>query len=114
MEYPASVRIIKTMCSGRVAEEFVLQALKKGAGLVLITGCHEGECHYLRGNLKAKERFFRWRKKLEYKGINPERLQLEWFSASEADKFVEKLKELDKLLLTVTEEEVEKTLQTLS
>lgn len=113
MEYPASVRIIRTMCSGRIDEAFVLHAFKRGAGIVLMSGCHEGECHYIQGNLKAKERFTRWRKKLVAKGINPERLQLGWFSASEADKFVEKLKELEKLLATVTEEEIEKAVQVL-
>lgn len=113
MEYPASVRIIRTMCSGRVDEAFVLEALRRGAGMVLISGCHEGECHYIRGNLKAKERFSRWRKKLEHKGVNPERLQLEWFSAGEAEKFVARLREMDQQLATITAEEVEKTLQAL-
>ena len=113
MEYPPSVRIIRVMCSGRVEEEFVMHAFKRGAGIVLITGCHEGECHYISGNLKVKERFARWRRRLERKGINPERLQLAWFNAGEAAEFVAKLKELDKLLAELSEEEVKRASEVL-
>jgi len=114
LEYPASVRIIRTMCSGRVEEEFITYALRRGAGIVLITGCHEGDCHYLRGNLKAKERVARWRKKLEHKGIDPRRLQLAWFSAGEASEFVAKLKELDAMLSEISDEEIKKAVEVLS
>jgi heterodisulfide reductase subunit A len=114
LEYPPSVRIIRTMCSGRVEEEFIMYALKRGAGLVLITGCHEGDCHYIRGNLKAKERVARWRKKLERKGISPERLQLSWFSAGEAAEFAAKLRELDAMLKEISDEEVRKAVEVLS
>ena len=114
LEYPPSVRIIRTMCSGRVDEAFVMHAFKKGAGIVFITGCHEGDCHYLRGNLKAKERVARWRKKLERKGINPERLQLGWFSAGEGAEFAARLHELDAMLKEISDEEVQKAVEVLS
>jgi len=114
LEYPPSVRIIRTMCSGRVDEAFVMHAFKKGAGIVFITGCHEGDCHYLRGNLKAKERVARWRKKLERKGLNPERLQLGWFSAGEGAEFAARLHELDALLQEISDEEVQKAVEVLS
>ena len=113
MEYPPSVRIIRVMCSGRVEEEFVMHALKRGAGIVLVTGCHEGECHYISGNLKAKERFARWRRKLERKEIDPRRLQLAWFNAGEAAEFAAKLKELDGLLAELSEEEVKRASEVL-
>ena len=114
LEYPASVRIIRTMCSGRVDEAFVMHAFKRGAGIVFITGCHEGDCHYIRGNLKAKDRVRRWRMKLERKGINPERLQLGWFSAGEGAEFVARLRELDALLHRLSEDEVKKAVEVLS
>ena len=71
------------MCSGRVDPQFVLQALRSGADGVLIAGCHPGECHYVNGNIKALRRFTLLRKTLEQWGIEQERVQLLWASASE-------------------------------
>jgi F420-non-reducing hydrogenase iron-sulfur subunit len=71
------------MCSGRVDPQFVLKALMKGADGVLIAGCHPGECHYVNGNIKALRRFLLLKKTLEQWGIEDERVQLLWASASE-------------------------------
>ena len=38
MKYPPNLRIIRVMCSGRVAPEFVVKALYSGADGVLICG----------------------------------------------------------------------------
>jgi len=89
MQYPPNVRLIRLMCSGRIDPLFVLEALMKGADGVLISGCHIGDCHYIRGNLYTRRRFTMLRKLLETIGINPERLRLEWVSASEGGRFVE-------------------------
>ncbi|MFA5860167.1 MAG: FAD-dependent oxidoreductase [Candidatus Thermoplasmatota archaeon] len=93
-QYPPSSRIIRTMCSGRVSEKFVLRALERGAGAVIITGCHPGSCHYLTANLETEKRIGRWKKKLEAKGIDPARLQLAWVSAAEGKRFAEKMVEM--------------------
>ena len=49
-QYPASARIIRTMCSARFEEDFVSHAFEQGAGAVLVTGCRLTEtgsdCHY--------------------------------------------------------------------
>lgn len=88
LQYPAAVRLIRTMCAGRVHPKFVQHAFAKGAGLVLVTGCHPpGDCHYISGNLRAKTRMERLQAKLEAQGINPERLQLAWISATEGRAF---------------------------
>ena len=42
MKYAANIRVIRTMCSGRVDPTFVLKALTEGADGVLIYGCHPG------------------------------------------------------------------------
>jgi F420-non-reducing hydrogenase iron-sulfur subunit len=44
------------MCSGRVDPAFILEALKEGIDGVLVTGCHIGDCHYLKGNEVTKEK----------------------------------------------------------
>ena len=71
------------MCSGSVDPQFVLTALLKGADGVLIAGCHPGECHYVNGNIKALRRFMLLKKTLTQWGIEDERVQLLWASASE-------------------------------
>jgi F420-non-reducing hydrogenase iron-sulfur subunit len=66
----------------------VLEAFKNGADGVLVAGCHlPSDCHYLSGNFKAQRRILLLKKVLEQFGIEPERLRLEWISASEGDKF---------------------------
>jgi len=87
LEIKPYFRVIRTMCSGRVEPAFVLHAFSSGADGVMITGCHPGDCHYLSGNYKAMRRVMLLRNMLPQLGIEPERLKLEWISASEAAKF---------------------------
>ncbi|MFW9912471.1 MAG: hydrogenase iron-sulfur subunit, partial [Candidatus Thorarchaeota archaeon] len=54
---------------------------------VLIAGCHPGDCHYKSGNLLTRRRVMMLKTLLDTIGIEPDRLRLEWVSASEANKF---------------------------
>lgn len=74
------------MCSGRVDPAFILEAFKDGVDGVLVTGCHIGDCHYLKGNEFAKERIERYQKVLKMMGLE-KRFKLEWVSASEGKRF---------------------------
>jgi F420-non-reducing hydrogenase iron-sulfur subunit len=88
IQYPPNIRIIRVMCSGRIDPAFVLEAFKDGADGVLIAGCHlPSDCHYISGNFKALRRITLLKDVLRDFGIEPERLRLEWISASEGDKF---------------------------
>ncbi len=89
MQYPPNIRIIRVMCSGRVNPSFVLKALSVGADGVLVLGCHPGDCHYLTGNYRTRRRMAITKKFLEYMGIEPERIQVSWCSASEGSRFAE-------------------------
>ncbi|MBM4170439.1 MAG: hydrogenase iron-sulfur subunit [Ignavibacteria bacterium] len=82
-----NVRIIRTMCSGRVDPSFIIKAFELGADGVLIAGCHFGDCHYLEGNFKTMRRIEMMKLVLKQFGIDARRLRLEWISASEAEKF---------------------------
>ncbi len=92
--YPPTVKVIRVMCTGRVNPLFVLQALRQGADGVLISGCHPGECHYLKGNFLARRRFLLMKNLLEYVGINPSRIRMSWVSASEGKKFADVITEV--------------------
>jgi len=101
IKYPANIRIIRVMCSGRVDEKMILKAFTSGADGVLISGCHPGDCHYQKGNLSARRRVTGMKPLLDAIGIGKERLRLEWISASEGPKvaktinsFTQTLKEL--------------------
>ena len=83
LQYAPNMRVIRVMCSGRVDPQFVLKALKSGADGVLIAGCHPGECHYVEGNIKALRRFRLLKRMLLQLGVEEERVQLVWASASE-------------------------------
>jgi coenzyme F420-reducing hydrogenase delta subunit len=85
--YPANIRTVRVMCSGRVEPHFVLEAFRHGADGVLICGCHLGDCHYITGNRKAAARFALLQRTLKQFHIEGERLRLEWVSASEGEKF---------------------------
>jgi len=83
IHYAPNMRPIRVMCSGRVDPQFVLKALREGADGVMIAGCHPGECHYVEGNYKAMRRFLLLKRMLRQFGVEEERVQLVWASASE-------------------------------
>jgi len=107
MQYPHNVRIIRTMCSGRVAPKFVERAFARGAAAVLVAGCHPGDCHYINANYHTQRRVERLWKKMEQNGLNKERLQLLWVSAAEGERFASKIYEMQKIVERVTPEEIE-------
>lgn len=87
IQYPPNVRVIRVPCSGRVDPVFVLKCLQDGYDGVLVSGCHPGDCHYLTGNYLARRKFAILKSTLEFIGIESERLQFSWVSASEGQKF---------------------------
>jgi heterodisulfide reductase subunit A2 len=108
-QYPPNARLIRTMCSGRVSEKFVWRAFEKGSPVVLVSGCHIGDCHYLNANHWTERRVKRMQKKMEKMGLRAERLQLEWISAAEGLRFKEVMEKMERLRQSVTEQEVAET-----
>jgi F420-non-reducing hydrogenase iron-sulfur subunit len=89
-QYPANLRVIRVMCSGRVDLEFVLRAFANGKDGVFVGGCWLGECHYnTEGNYDALSMMHLVKKLLECVGLNPDRLRLESVSASEGFRYGE-------------------------
>ncbi|MFO8085290.1 MAG: hydrogenase iron-sulfur subunit [Desulfobacterales bacterium] len=114
LQYPPNARLIRTMCSGRVDEKFIWHAFEKGAPVVLVSGCHIGDCHYIDANHWTEKRIEKVRKKMEKKGIRPERLQLEWISAAEGVRFSNVMADMEKLRQKVSSEEIEETAKILA
>jgi heterodisulfide reductase subunit A len=108
-QYPPNIRVIRTMCSGRVDEKFILQAFKLGAPIVLVSGCHFVDCHYIDANRWTQLRMDRLWNRLERLGIRPERLQLEWMSAAEGQRFSQVMAEIEVMRTMVSHKEIEET-----
>lgn len=87
MSWPANVHVIRVMCSGRVDPGFILEALRNGAGGVLVLACHPGDCHYKEGNLRAAQRMALLKRMLTRFQIEPARVRFDYVSASEGEKF---------------------------
>jgi heterodisulfide reductase subunit A2 len=114
LQYPPNVRLIRTMCSGRVDEKFVWEGFKMGAPVILVSGCHIGDCHYIDANHWTEKRVAKIHKKMSKLGIRPERLQLEWISAAEGVRFAEVMKRMESLRDAVSLDEIAETVQILN
>jgi len=93
LQMPTNFLVIRAMCSARVDPEHVLRSFAKGADGVLVLGCHPADCHYIGGNYRTRRRIALLKMLLEQYGIDPERLHLEWVSASEGVRFQATIKE---------------------
>jgi heterodisulfide reductase subunit A2 len=101
-QYPPQARVVRVMCSGRISKDMVLHAFEKGAGLVLVSGCHKpGDCHYVDGNFRCEERVQSLWKTLPRRGIDPARLRLEWVSAAEGVVWARIMREMAAQLATL-------------
>jgi F420-non-reducing hydrogenase iron-sulfur subunit len=98
MEYPANVIPIQVMCSGSVSPLYIFEAFNRGADGVLVSGCHPGDCHYIKGNMYARRKLLLVKKLLEHLGLEPQRFQMSWVSAAEGQKYTQVIKELVKEL----------------
>jgi F420-non-reducing hydrogenase iron-sulfur subunit len=87
IQYPTNIRVVRVMCSGRIDPTIPLEVLKQGADGVIILGCHPGDCHYSEGNLYEERKIKMLKKLIALTGLEPNRLRLEWVSASEGQRF---------------------------
>jgi F420-non-reducing hydrogenase iron-sulfur subunit len=114
MKYEPNVRVIRIMCSGRLDPTLVMEAFRRGADAVFIGGCHPGDCHYQAGNMKTLRRIPLLKRTLAQLGIEPERLRLEWISASEGinyqaviNEFTQRVRSLGPLNLEVASKQLQ-------
>jgi len=106
-EYPPTIRPIRVMCSGRVDRDFVLEAFRLGAGMVLVAACHlPYDCHYISGNWKMKARMDALAPMLHKLGLSPERFRVEFVSAAEGVKFAELIREMTEQMRTLGKERI--------
>jgi len=94
MQYPANVRIVKYLCTGRIDVLHILKGFEAGADGIMVSGCEAGTCHFLEGNLRARERVEFVQHLLDECGLGSERLVMYEVAASDAPKWVEAVNEM--------------------
>jgi coenzyme F420-reducing hydrogenase delta subunit len=94
LQYPPNVRVVKLLCTGKVDVLYIIKAFRAGADAVMVSGCEIGDCHFLEGNLRAKERVAHAQTLLAEAGLEPERLQMFHIGASEGPKWAQAVREM--------------------
>jgi coenzyme F420-reducing hydrogenase delta subunit len=94
LSYPTNVKIVKVPCTGRVDIIHMLKAFEHGADGVYLAGCLEGECHYLRGNLRAKQRVAHVKELLNECGIGADRVAMYNLSSAQGQRFAQIAREM--------------------
>ncbi len=90
------------MCSGRVDMGFVLRAFENGIDGVFMGACHLGECNYItHGNYQAQNMVLLMKRVLQYMGLNPERLRINFMSAAEGSLFAESVNDFVKTIKSI-------------
>lgn len=91
------MRLIRVMCSGRVDLAHVIRAFSRGADGVFIGACHLNECNYItHGNYHALTMVHISQKIMEYLGLRPERLRIQFMSGAEGSLFVDSVNDFVK------------------
>lgn len=99
LQYPPTVRMIEQPCSGKVDIRLLLQAFEDGADGVYVAGCMDGDCHFLKGNIRAKKRVNAAKKILDKVGVGGERLEMFNLSGSMGPRFAEIANEMTERIL---------------
>ncbi|MDA8210536.1 MAG: hydrogenase iron-sulfur subunit [Clostridia bacterium] len=101
LQYPPAIRMIEQPCSGRVDVRLLLEAFEEGADGVYVAGCLEGDCHFLKGNYRAKLRVGQAKKILDEVGIGGSRLEMFNLSGSMGPRFAEIAYEMTERIKTL-------------
>lgn len=99
LSYPANIKIIQVPCTGRVDVIHILKAFEAGVDGVFVAGCLEGECHFLKGNLRAKKRVMEVKEILRSIGIEPERCEMFNLSSAMGVRFAEIAREMTERIM---------------
>lgn len=93
LSYPPNVKIIRIPCSGRVDALTLLKAVENGVDGAFIFACLEGNCHFVKGNLRAKKRVAYLKELLKECGLEEERVGIYNQSSAMGVQFAEAAKE---------------------
>jgi heterodisulfide reductase subunit A/quinone-modifying oxidoreductase subunit QmoB len=84
-----NVFFIKLPCAGSVNNALIADALAFGIDGILIAGCKEGQCHFIKGNQLVKTRSEDLAEKLKKMVMEPQRVRLETLEIRDSRRYVE-------------------------
>lgn len=88
---PPNAIIIKVSCAGSVNNALLADAISLGIDGILIAGCKDDQCHYIRGNQLVQKRSGDLSEKLKTMMIEPERVRFVSLEIRDANKYVDYL-----------------------
>lgn len=89
LEIPEGVRLIRVPCTGRVDVLHILRAVEKGYEGILVLGCHEENCKFLRGNVLARKRVQYAKELLAEAGAGEKDIEFQSVAANQPHRFVQ-------------------------
>ncbi len=97
---PEGLRVVALPCGGRAETGYILKALDKGADAVMIFACYEGNCKYVRGNIRAEKRVHYLKGRLEQLGLSPDRIVFCPVAPASGQRFADLVQQEVKALLS--------------
>jgi F420-non-reducing hydrogenase iron-sulfur subunit len=94
LQYPATVRMLRFPCTGKIEPNDILNAFERGIDGVFVAGCLKGGCHFVEGNIRARRRVERIQGMMREIGLEPERLEMYNLSSAEGGRFAEIVTEM--------------------
>ncbi len=93
ISYPPNFLGIMIPCAGTVNGVVIAQAISSGIDGVLVAGCPEDQCRYVKGSALAKIRLKDVSDKLKEMYLEPERVRFISISRDESEKFADTVNE---------------------
>ncbi|GAB4259749.1 MAG: hydrogenase iron-sulfur subunit [Deferrisomatales bacterium] len=94
IQYPATIKVLRLPCTGKVDPRYLLTAFEEGADGVCVIACPIGNCHHVRGNERARARVERVKKLLDAVGLGGERLEIFFLSGGMGESFAASVREM--------------------
>jgi len=88
LRYPPNIHSIPVRCIGSVNMAVIKEGISAGVDGFLLAGCRSGECHYLSGSDRARERLDNLRETLNDMMIEPARVKFLSLGIDDASVFV--------------------------
>jgi len=85
--YPATIKIVRLPCTGKLDVQHILNAFEYGADGVYVVACHLGNCHHIDGNESAIRRVKFAKGILDELKLGSGRLDLFHITANQGDEF---------------------------
>lgn len=91
---PEAAELVKLPCTGKVEIGLTLKCLENGCDSILVLGCPEDNCKYIRGSARAGKRMEMVRKRLAEIGLDANKVRMEFVSSVDGHKVKKALEEM--------------------